>query len=181
MSKQSPKPFTRTQDILKVMYILTWVVFIGFLIQAGAILISYSVSWAQPVAARDLYQGMGLYPLRQFSFAHYTIVVALMVILLCLKAGIALLVTRTLSQVNLRNPFTMPVVRILERISYVLLCATVLGFVHNTYAGWLRNRADITLEQWPGASFLAVAGLVFVIAQLFRRGVELQTENDLTV
>ena len=37
-------------------------------------------------------------------------------------------------------------------------------------------------EQWDGYSaFLMMAAVVFVIAQIFKKGLELQAENDLTV
>ncbi|MBN2635649.1 MAG: DUF2975 domain-containing protein [Prolixibacteraceae bacterium] len=36
-------------------------------------------------------------------------------------------------------------------------------------------------DSWNTGPFLFMAGLVFVISQIFKRGVEIQSENDLTV
>jgi hypothetical protein len=63
MSKKS-----RTEKILAVMYVLAWLAFVGLIVEAGAILISFGVSIANPVAAKDLYKKMNLYGLRQYNF-----------------------------------------------------------------------------------------------------------------
>ena len=77
---------TRTEQILTVMYILTWVAFIGLAIKAGAMLISYGVSWVNPEASRNLYNGLSLDTLRQFSFRQYSLSVFFMVVLASMKA-----------------------------------------------------------------------------------------------
>jgi hypothetical protein len=81
MSKKS-----RTEKILAVMYVLAWIAFIGLIVEAGAILVSYGVSVANPVAAKDLYMKMNLYGLRQSNFWYYTVKVIIMIALLVLKA-----------------------------------------------------------------------------------------------
>jgi len=175
------KAKTRTQQILTVMHILAWVAFIGFMIEAGATLVSYSVSSVNPDAARNLYKGLNLYNLRQFNFWHYTLTVSFMVALSCMKAFVSFLVIKTLSKVNLMNPFKMEVARILERISHVLLGAWAIAVLSNVHTGWLLKTTGELQGDWVGGEFIFMAGLVFVIAQVFKRGVEIQSENELTV
>ena len=74
------------------MNVLAWVTFIGLMIKAGAILISYGVSTVNPQAAKNLYMGQDLYNLLEFSFWHYTSTVSFMAAILLLEAYIAFLV-----------------------------------------------------------------------------------------
>src|SRR5688572_988001 len=113
--KTSEKPKSRTWQILTVMNILAWAAFVGFLIEAGAIVLSYSISTFSKESAMDLYKGLNLFNLRQFNFWHYTLYVSLIVSLSVMKSYTAFLVIKTLSKVKLANPFTMEVVSKLEK------------------------------------------------------------------
>ncbi len=172
---------TRTEQILTVMHILAWVAFIGLMIEAGAILVSYGVSCVNPEAAKNLYRGLNLYNLRQFNFWHYTLSVSFMVALSSMKAFVSFLVIKTLSKVNLMNPFKIEVARILERISYVLLGTWFIAMLNNAHTGWLLKKTGALQGDWVAGEFIFMAGLVFIISQVFKRGVEIQSENDLTV
>ena len=62
----------KTDRLLLIMNILSWIVFVGLMVKAGAILISYGVSIGNPEGAKNLYNGLNLYNLRQFDFWYYT-------------------------------------------------------------------------------------------------------------
>ncbi len=85
----------------------------------------------------------------------------------------------------MENPFTMEVARSLEKISYILLNIWILGFIASTFSFWLTNQNEIlpnSLQEALGSKgFLFMAGLLFIVSQIFKRGVELQSENELTV
>ena len=173
--------YSNTKQVLRVLYFLTWIAFIAVSVKAGAIIISFVVSWMNPEAARDIYKGMDLHALKAFSTWHYSLAVAFMVVVLCLKATVLELAIKAMSKVNLANPFSSGVARIMEKISYTLLAASVIAILGNIHADWILKKTGLELEQSAGGEFLFVAGLVFVISQIFKRGVELQSENELTV
>jgi hypothetical protein len=175
------KSKTRTEQILKVMHVVAWIVVIGLVAEAGAILISYSVSYFNSEGAKNLYMGLNLYKLRELNFWYYTQYVSFLIALPLMKAFMVFLVTKTLSKVNLQNPFTMEVAHILKRISYVLVEIWVVSIISSSHSKWLLNVTGEQLLAKPEGSFLFVAGLVFIISQIFKRGVELQSENELTV
>lgn len=175
------KSKTRTEQILKVMHVVAWIVVIGLVAEAGAILISYSVSYFNSEGAKNLYMGLNLYKLRELNFWYYTQYVSFLIALPLMKAFMVFLVTKTLSKVNLQNPFTMEVANILKRISYVLVEIWVVSIISSSHSKWLLNVTGEQLLAKPEGSFLFVAGLVFIISQIFKRGVELQSENELTV
>ncbi len=63
----------RTSLILKTMNVIFWVIFIGLCISTGSILYSYFVSMAiNPVASRNLYIGVNLFHIYEYSTMHYS-------------------------------------------------------------------------------------------------------------
>jgi len=172
---------TRTFQILTVMRILAWVAFVGFMIEGGAVLVSYVVSVVNPDAAKNLYKGLDLYSLRQFNGWHYTGTVSFIVALSLMKAYVSYLVIKTLSKMNLSNPFTMEVSKKMEKISYVLFEIWIVSMAKNAHTGWLLKATGEVQGEWVNGDFILMAGLVFVLSQIFKRGVEIQSENELTV
>lgn len=175
------KAKTRTENILIVMQILAWVAFVGYAIEAGAILVSFIVSFINPEVAKHLYNKVNLNDLRQLNIWYYSCTMAFMVILPVMKSFVWLLVIKTLQKINLVTPFTMEVVNILERISYVLFGVWIVGALGNAYSNWLSKRVGEFEGTHITGEFIFMAGLIFVISQIFKRGVEIQSENDLTV
>jgi hypothetical protein len=129
------KEQTRTGQVLTIMTILAWVAYIGFLIQAGDILISYAVSSINPEAAKNLYRGMDLYNPSQFNFWYYTVSVCFLVALPIMKSAVSFQVIKTLSKFNLQNPFTTEVARRLEKISFILFGTWLVVMLSNAYTG----------------------------------------------
>ncbi|WP_373514513.1 DUF2975 domain-containing protein [Persicitalea sp.] len=172
---------TRTEQILVVLNVLSWVVFIGLLIKAGAILISYSVSLFNPEGAEDLYKGMNLSWLRQSSLWYYTTVVSSIAALLGMKAYTAFLVIKVLSKINLANPFTMEIALLVEKVSYFIAATWVVAVLTTTYSGWLQRSGEVWRSDASSFEFLFLAGVIFVISQVFKRGIEIQADNELTI
>ena len=172
---------TRTKQILNVMYVLTWIAFVGLMIETGAILASYVVSCVNLGDAKNLYKDLNLEELRRFSIYQYTMSVSFIVAVSGMKAYGSFLVIKALSKVNLENPFTVEMVSILEKISYTLLGIWIVAVLNNEHVSWLLKRTGITSETLSSEEFIFMAGLVFIISQVFKRGVEIQSENDLTV
>ncbi|NEM98096.1 DUF2975 domain-containing protein [Pontibacter burrus] len=172
---------TQTQTILTIMHVLAWIVFIGLLIKTGAILFTFIFSYFKPTVAQDLYRGLDLYDLRQASFYNYSLHYSFIVALSAMKAYIAYLVIQTLSKVNLQNPFTAEVAGRVAAISYVLLGSWIVLQLSSAHSKWLAKSTGELLSSGNGGEYLFIAGLVFIIAQIFKRGVEIQSEQELTV
>jgi hypothetical protein len=175
------KAKTRTEQILIVMNILAWVAFVGFAIEAGAIAYSYFVSILWDDSAKDLYRGLDLSRLMQFNFWQYTLSVSYRVAIKIMHSYAFFLAIKCLSNVKLENPFRGDVAFLIERISYVLLSTWVVAMVHNLHTYWLSTRIKEFVPTMISGEFIFAAGLLFVVAQIFKRGVEIQSENELTV
>ncbi|PZX94578.1 DUF2975 domain-containing protein [Flavobacterium aquariorum] len=172
---------TKTESILTAMNVLTWIVFIGLLIHTGAIIISYSISIFNPDGAKNLYMGLDLFSLRQLDIWKYSVTVFLTITILGLKAYTAYLVILILSKINLEHPFTMSIALLIEKVSHVILGTWVVAMLANAYQEWLRQKSFPIPENWISGEFIFLAGVIFIIAQIFKKGIELQSENELTI
>jgi hypothetical protein len=172
---------SKTEAILTTMNVLAWITFFGLLIKAGVILVSYSVSVANPEGAKNLYMGLNLSNIREYDFWHYTGVVSLLVAVLLFEAYTAYLVTKVLSKIKMTNPFTLEVVSIMEKISYCIFATWVVVMFYNAQIGWLAKKLQGLQVDYISGEFIFLAGVVFVFSQIFKKGVEIQSENELTV
>jgi hypothetical protein len=172
---------TRTTQLLRVLKIVAWVAFVGYLIQAGAMLLSFGVSFVNPDASADIYKGLDLQDLRDYSVGHYGIQVGFRMIIALLKASVAFLVIKAIGQLDIDHPFKIEIADLLEQISFVLLATWAIGVAHVAYSKWLAKFTDEFYGTVISIEFIFMAGLVFIIAQIFKRGVEIQNENELTV
>jgi len=98
-----------------------------------------------------------------------------------LKASVWWMVVKLINKIKLANPFTREIAHSLEFISYLLFAVWVLSATAGGFSAWVEKMDGNLKISWNHEQFLFMAGLVFIISQIFKRGVEIQSENDLTV
>jgi len=174
---------TTNTTILKIMNVLFWIIFIGLCIKTGALLISFFVSlFVNSAGAKDLYMGLNLSELRDYSLLYYIQMASLVIALNGLKAYIAYLVVKIFLKFDLTKPFNHDITALITTISNVALNAGILALVTDGVSNWLAKHKGIDVPINNGAGeILFFAGVIYIIAIVFRKGTELQTENDLTV
>ena len=88
---------------------------------------------------------------------------------------------KVISKIEMKSPFTKEVSRRLEFISYALFTISLIALLGNIYINILSHIPINVQGKLHAKEFLFTAGLVFIISQIFKHGVELQSENELTV
>jgi hypothetical protein len=172
---------TKTETILVIMNVLAWITFVGLMIEAGAILTTYVVGLAKPEMVPKLYKGMDWDNLRQYDVWYYTGIITLKAAILILEAYTAYIVIKVLSTIKMTNPFTMHVAKKLENIAYILILVWVATLLYNGQLKWLSKDVAGLEGKTLSTELIIYAGLVFIISQIFKKGVEIQSENELTV
>jgi len=173
---------TQQKNILTFMKVLFWVIFIGLCIKTGAIIISVFVSlFVNDIAARDLYEGLDLSAVKAFSLMRYIETVTLLITVYTLKAYMAYLVVKIFQRFNLASPFDETASKHLSLISFTALATAVISFIANAQARWLVKRGVAIDLHWGYEELLFFAGVMYIIAHVFKKGTELQSENELTV
>lgn len=173
---------TRSQRILTIMHVIAWIIFVGICIQTGSVATSWIVSLFNPEGAKNLYnKELNFFELRQYDTGYYSTLMAFIVTLSALKAYIAYLGIRICMKLNFAQPFSIAVAQAIEKISYVGFCAGLMALAADAYSQWLGDKGLKVVYSWGAEEFLLLAGVIFIVAQVFKRGIEIQAENELTV
>ena len=180
------KSLENTNSVLRLMHILSWVIFIGLCINAGALMVSFLVSvFLNPEAAGNHIFDLNLSELFQFNLSHYIAIVLLIIIIACLKAWLFYLVIKIFRDTNMVRPFSTQIHLLISNISYVALHIGILSIGATLYNGWLNSLMDKAESPFEivagGDQYLYFAAIIFIISLVFKRGIEMQSENELTV
>lgn len=175
-----------TVTILTVLRVIIWVTFIGICIKTGVLLFTVLMSLSlHPQFANDLYLGLDLSTLMDSSRWRYICLMSLIIFLSGLKAWFFFRITHLFNSFNLMEPFNEAMHSILMKISWTALEIGILALIAREYVRSLqKNGFELpSLHDFlgGGVEFLFMAGVIFIIAQVFRRGLEIQSENELTI
>jgi len=173
---------TNNSMILKIMNVIFWVIFIGLCIKTGSILYSYFVSMAiNPVASHNLYMGLDLSDLYNSSIAHYSVIVFMLILLTGLKAYIGYWIVKISLELRIEKPFSEVINNMIIKIGKIALYAGLLAIIAQAYSEWLMKKNLAVPINWAYGEILFFAGVIYFIAQVYRKGTEIQAEGELTV
>jgi hypothetical protein len=167
---------------VSVLKFLFWVLFIGLCIKAGTLITTASISlFINPEASADLYRGLNLSALYYFDKIQYIMVLMLLVGHTVIKAYITFLVERIFKGFDLSRPFNDYAATLITQIRNLSLATGVTALLGERYCKSLTGKGISVSLDWSGAETLFFAVLIYVIVLVFRKGVELQKENELTI
>ncbi|WP_084123521.1 DUF2975 domain-containing protein [Aquiflexum balticum] len=174
-----------TQPGLMLITIVIWSIFIGLCIQAGAILFTLIYSLFNPIVAQNLYEGLNLSALMEQDIRHYIGLLSLIVAITGLKAYIFYLMIRIFLKINLTHPFSKEVSKLISKIGQVTVEIALFIIFTNAYVKWLSKREfDLpAMGEYMGGAFeyFLMGIIIYAISKVFKRGLEIQSENELTV
>ncbi len=179
-----------TNHILKVLQLLSWIIFIGLCIEAGAIAVNTIISlFINPDGVHNFWEGADyLTGLFNSDRGHFAVITIIMTIVAVLKAILFYLIVKLFvdKQLNIANPFNSALRHFLLNMGYLALGIGLFSYYGLHYSEWLTEQGagipNLRLLHLDGADvWLFMAVILFVIAQIVKRGVEIQNENDLTI
>ena len=176
----------KTKRMLAILNVLSWIIFICLSIQAGAFLFNLFFSlFINPVGAKYFQKGIDLSSLYAFGTGHFFATALMMILVAAMKAYMFYLIILIFKMLNMVQPFSREVGRLIFKISYVALLVGMLSWSGFQYSEWLVGQGvklpDMYTYFGGGEVFLFMAVALFVVAQVFKRGIEIQSENELTV
>lgn len=178
-----------TNQILKILYIISWIIFIGLCIEAGGIIFNAVLAQVvPPEKSQLLWKEIDLTHLRQFDKGYFLTQTVLISIVVVLKAIMFYLIVKILhdKKLNLVQPFNKEVGKFIANLSYLALGISLFSYWGAKNALWLSKQG----VQMPSVTDLRIGGadvwlfmciVLYVIAQIFKKGIELQEENELTI
>lgn len=164
---------------------VSWVIFVALCIEAGGLLVNFIFSLLKPEMVSRLYQKLDLSQMylanRTAYYVFYYVILAISI----LKQFLFYYVIRLMLKIDLAKPFSSFVARQIELISFYTLSIGLLSYVGSKLAKHFLNRGlDTTMLNpfWADSKAFIIMGLVvYIIATIFKKGVAIQSENDLTV
>lgn len=170
-----------TTSVLQFLKFLAYLAMIGYSIEAGSVIVSAIVSFYNPQAVKNLYKGLDFSQIREYNTLFYYLAIAFVIAIAIMKAHVWLLAVKMLSKFNISNPFKPETGKLLHKTSSTLLLIWLTGVAGSIMTSVLL-KDDVTINyDFKADEFLFMAGLVYIIYQVFKRGIEIQSENELTV
>ncbi len=165
--------------------IVAWVIFVGLCIEAGGLIVNFIFSVYNPEFVQNLYQKLDLSEMYERSKWTFFGMYSFILIISILKAVLFYVVIILVTKINLSKPFNKFVSIQISQISYYTLSIGLLSYIARQTAKNLQHRGyqiDQLNQFWADSqAFILMAAVVYVIATIFSKGVEIQNENDLTV
>ena len=175
----------KTNLVFKGIQIASWVIFIGLSINVGGLIINFVFSVVNPELVGSLYEELDLRSLYEQSkwafFGMYSFVLTVAI----LKAHLFYIVIRLIQKIDLSRPFNSFVSNQITKISYYTLSIGVISHIARQSSKNLGKRGyelDTLAQFWVDSqAFILMAAVIYLIAYIFKKGLEIQMENDLTV
>jgi hypothetical protein len=176
---------TKNDFILIVLNVVSWIIFIGLSIEAGGLIVNFAFSVFKPEIVGNLYQKLDLSGLYQQSKWAFFGMYGFVLFIAVLKAILFYIVIMLPYKLNLSKPFSSFIAKKITQISYYTFSIGILSFIAQQTAKNLSHHGfeiDKLSQFWVDSqAFILMAAIIYVIATIFKKGVEIQNENDLTV
>lgn len=171
--------------VFKALHVIAWVIFVGLCIEAGGLIVNFAFSIFKPEFVGNLYQKLDLSKMYQQSqwafFGMYSFVLSIAV----LKAVLFYIVIELLYKLDLTKPFSSFAATKISQISYYTFSIGLLSHIATQSAKNLQHHGyeiDQLSQFWVDSeAFILMAAVIYIIATIFKKGIELQSESDLTV
>lgn len=176
---------TTNNLVFKGLHIVAWIIFVGLCIEAGALIVNFFFSMYNPAFVRNLYQKLDLSTLYSQSHTAFYYAYSLIIFIAIMKAALFYIVIKLMHKMDLTNPFNSFVEKHISLISnYTILIGIVAIIARHTLKN-LSHRGlevkDVYTFLSDGQAFILLGAVIYIIAVIFKRGIELQKENDLTI
>lgn len=179
-----------TNQVLKVLQVLSWILFIGLCVEAGGMIVNTFITlFINPAGVQNFWEEKEyLSRLHSFDSGHFMVITLIMIIVAVLKTIMFYLIVKVFTdkKLNISRPFSSALRRFIVLQAYLALGIGLFSHYGYKYSAWLNGQgagpADVQALHIGGADvWLFMAVILFVIAQVIKKGIEVQNENDLTI
>ncbi|MBG7612379.1 DUF2975 domain-containing protein [Polaribacter sp. BAL334] len=165
--------------------VVAWIIFVGLCIETGGLLVNFFFSLFKPDMVQNLYQKLDLTDMYQESQMAFFGIYSFILVISFLKAYLFYIVIKLMLKMDLTKPFSDFVSEQILQLSYYTLSIGFLSLIGKQLAKNLIHYGFAThsLNQfWEDSrAFILMGAVIYIIATIFKKGVDIQNENDLTV
>ena len=177
-------------QILKVLEALSWIIFIGLCVEAGSIVVNTFISlFINPDGVENFWKGKEyLSSLYQYDYGYFMVIAIIMCIVAVLKAIMFYLIVKLFlnKTLDFYTPFSLELRKFISKLSYLALGIGLFSKSGDEYSELFSKQGfqavNLHLLNLEGADvWLFMAVILFIISHVVKKGIEIQTENDLTI
>lgn len=165
--------------------VIAWIIFVGLCIEAGGLLVNFVYSIFSAENVSNLYQKLDLSLMYSKSKGIFYCAYSFILVIAILKAYLFYILILLLQKMNLKNPFSAYVSEQITKVVYCTFSIGIINYFGTSFAKSISQKGydtDALNQFWVSTeSFILMSAIIYVIAIIFKRGVELQSENELTV
>lgn len=179
----------KTDYTFKLLNVVSWILFVGLCIEAGGIFFStfFTLLW-KPEGASKFWNEVNLSELYHYNQSYFVTLSALLIIVVFMKATLFYVIVNIFhnKKINLSSPFNEGVKRSISNIAYLALGIGLFSYWGAKFTQGLLIQGvkmpDLCHLKFGGADVWLLMGVtILVFATIFKKGIELQSENELTV
>jgi hypothetical protein len=179
----------RNNYLRVILYVVAWIIFVGLGIEAGGFLVNTIATLAlTPEGAKRFWTQVDLSALYHHNLSYYITLTSLMCIAAILKAIMFFFIVSIFydKKINLSKPFNESIRKFLLTITYFAIGIGFFSLWGTKYVKTIMSEGlkmpDLqSLRIDGGDVWLFMGVILLVIAQVFKKGIEIQNENELTV
>lgn len=180
---------SKTNFLLKMLHIVSWILFIGLCIEAGGYLVNgFMVLFVNSNIAQNFWGKVNLGDLYHFNVSYFIMLVCIIIITAVLKAILFYRIVKLFhdKKINLSQPFNTSMGRSIFNMSYLTLGIGMFSYIGAKYVAGFSNQGiklpELQSLKLAGSDVWLFMGFtLLVFANIFKKGIEIQNENQLTV
>lgn len=178
-----------SKQILFVLHFLSWILFVALCIEAGGFITStiYTLFFNSQ-GAKHFWEGNNFEALYNYDSTRFASQTVIICIVTSLKAFMFYIIVKLFhdKKINLEKPFNLEISKFLFHLSYLCFGIGIFSLWGAKNTIWLKLNNIVLPEiqnmKLAGGDVWIFMGIILIIISfIFKRGIEIQNENDLTI
>lgn len=171
--------------IFIALLVVAWLIFVGLSIEAGGLIVNFCFSVFKPEVVGKLYQKLDLSEMYQQSPVVFYRIYSFILGIAILKSILFYYVVMLLHKLDLAKPFSTFVSNQILQISYYTFSIGIISYIARQTTNNLAHKGfeiDKLSQFWVDSeAFILMSAVIYIIGTIFKKGIEVQNENDLTI
>ena len=172
----------KKEHIITFLKVAAYIAMIGYFIEAGSIVFTFCLNWYHSNATGEFIYQLNLSELYAYNKKTYYSAVSLLVAIPVSQALLWWSVIELFPRLNLEKPFDDGLITAMNKMMQPLIAYGVIGFVSGNYFEFIEKRTGQSIDpDFDLGLYLFILGVIVVVTEIIKKGVELINENELTI
>ena len=171
--------------IFQFIHVMAWVIFVRLCIEAGALLVNFIYSLFKTDIIDKLYNKLDLRQMYDMNKWSYYSIYSFAIFIAVMKAALFYVAIQLFLKFNINQPFSIYIENKIKLMSHYAFWIGLVSYIAKETANNLNKKGfemNKLNDYWSDShAFIMMASILYLIALIFKKGNDLQKENDLTI